>query len=152
MEWKYKFHRPHPSSLSLACQTSPQQPSYFYWIHLNFIHLPMPTPSEWSLSLRFSQHTPVFLFSPMHATCLTHPIFLDLIFVMFNNEYKSWRSSLFSFIQPPLSSSILSPWILLSTLFSNTHHLCSSLNVTDRVSYPYKTTGKTTETNIGNCN
>jgi len=35
--------------------------------------------------------------------------------------------------------------ILLSTLFSNTHSLCSSLSVIsvrDQVSHPYKTTGK----------
>jgi hypothetical protein len=83
----------------------------------------------------------------MHATCLTHPIFLDLIFVMFNNEYASWSSSLFSFLQPPLSSSSLGPGILL-----NTHYLCSSLNVTDWVSHPYKTTGKTIEISTGNCN
>jgi hypothetical protein len=34
------------------------------------------------------------------------------------------------------------PNILLSTLFSNTLSLCSSLNVWDLVSHPYRTTGK----------
>jgi hypothetical protein len=32
--------------------------------------------------------------------------------------------------------------ILLSTLFSNTLSLYSSLNVKDQVSHPYRTTGK----------
>jgi hypothetical protein len=32
--------------------------------------------------------------------------------------------------------------ILLSTLFSNTLSLCSSFNVRDQVSHPYRTTGK----------
>jgi hypothetical protein len=35
--------------------------------------------------------------------------------------------------------------ILLNTLFSNTLSLCSSLNVSDQVSHPYKTTGNTVE-------
>jgi len=34
------------------------------------------------------------------------------------------------------------PNILLSTLFSNTHSLCSSLNVSDQVSHPYRTNSK----------
>jgi hypothetical protein len=37
---------------------------------------------------------------------------------------------------------MLGPNILLSTLFSNTLSLCSSVSVTDQVSHPYKTTGK----------
>jgi hypothetical protein len=36
--------------------------------------------------------------------------------------------------------SFLGQNIVLSTLFSNTHNVCSSLNVSDQVSYPYKTT------------
>jgi hypothetical protein len=33
-------------------------------------------------------------------------------------------------------------FILLNTLFSNTLSLCSSLNIRDQVSHPYRTTGK----------
>jgi hypothetical protein len=36
----------------------------------------------------------------------------------------------------------LQPYILLSTLFSNTLSLCSSLNVRDQVSHQYRTTDK----------
>jgi hypothetical protein len=39
-------------------------------------------------------------------------------------------------------SSLLGPNILLSTLFSNTISLCSSLNVRVQVLHPYRTTGK----------
>jgi hypothetical protein len=42
----------------------------------------------------------------------------------------------------PITSSLLGPNILHSTLFSNTLSLCSSLHVRDQVSNPYKTTGK----------
>jgi hypothetical protein len=47
-----------------------------------------------------------------------------------------------SFLQPPVTSSLFGPSILLNTLFSNTLSLCSSLNVRDQVSHPYRTTGK----------
>jgi hypothetical protein len=57
-------------------------------------------------------------------------------------EYKPCSSSLCNFLQPPVTSSLLGPNIFLSTLFSNTLNLCSSLIVRDKVSHPYKTTGK----------
>jgi hypothetical protein len=38
----------------------------------------------------------------------------------------------------------LGPNILLRTLFSNTLSLCSSLNVKDHISHPYKTGGRIT--------
>jgi hypothetical protein len=57
-------------------------------------------------------------------------------------EFKPCSSSLCSFLQPPVTSSLIGSNILLSTLFSNTLNLCSFLNVRDQVSHPYKTTGK----------
>jgi hypothetical protein len=57
-------------------------------------------------------------------------------------EYRSWSSSLWSFLYFPVTSSHLGPNVLLSTLFSNTLSLRSSLNVSDQVSHPYKTKGK----------
>jgi hypothetical protein len=47
-----------------------------------------------------------------------------------------------SFLQRPVSSSLFGPNILLYTLFSNALSLCSSLNVGDQVSHPYRATGK----------
>jgi hypothetical protein len=71
---------------------------------------------------------------PSHPPCFDHPTILG-------EEYKPCSSSLCSFLQPPVTSSLSGPNILLSTLFSNTLNLCSSLNVRDQVSHPYKTTG-----------
>jgi hypothetical protein len=46
------------------------------------------------------------------------------------------------FFNSSVTSSLLGPDILLSTLFSNTHSLRSSFNVSDQVSHPYRTRGK----------
>jgi hypothetical protein len=65
-----------------------------------------------------------------------------LIFlIILSEQYKLWSSSLSSFLQPPITSSLFGPNIHLSTLFSNTLSLHSSLNVRDQVSHPHRTTG-----------
>jgi hypothetical protein len=46
-------------------------------------------------------------------------------------------------VHSPVTTSLLGLSNPLSTLFSNTLSLRSSLNVRDQVSHPYKTTGKT---------
>jgi hypothetical protein len=56
--------------------------------------------------------------------------------------WKHLKYSLCSFLHSHVTPTLFHPNILLSTLFSNTLSLCSSLNVRDQVSCPYKTTGK----------
>ena len=81
--------------------------------------------------------------NPICSTCPAHLIFLVLITrTIFGEEYRSLITSLCSFLYSPLPSSLLGPNTLLSTLFSYTPSLRSSLNVSDQVSHPYKTTGK----------
>jgi hypothetical protein len=70
-------------------------------------------------------------------------ILLDLIIlIILNEDYKLFSSSLLNFLHPPVTSSLFDPNMLLSTLFSNALSLCSTLNVRDHVSNPYRTTGK----------
>jgi hypothetical protein len=83
-----------------------------------------------------------FLSYSMHATCPDHHTLLNFIILTFGGGCKSRSSSLSTFLQPCFTLFPLSPNTLLSTLFSCSLSLCSSLNVRDKVSYPYKTTGK----------
>jgi hypothetical protein len=70
-------------------------------------------------------------------------ILLDLIIlIILGEEYKLRSSLLCSFLHSAVTSCFFGPNILLSTLFSNTLSLCSSLNVRDQFSHPYRTTGK----------
>ena len=112
--------------------------------HLNIILQFTPGCPKWSLSLRFptkTLYTPIL--SPIHATFPAPLILLDFItLTILGEQYRVLSSSLRTSLYSPVISSLLRPNILLSTLFSNTVTLRSSLNVSDQVSHPYKTIGK----------
>jgi len=107
-----------------------------------------PHLTSWRFILILSPHLrqglPSGLFlSPIRPTCPTHLILLDFITrTILGEQYRSFSSSLCSFLHSPVTSSLLGPNILLSTLFSKALSLCSSLNVSDQVSNPYTTRGK----------
>jgi hypothetical protein len=57
-----------------------------------------------------TNHLYVFLLSPIRATCSDHLILLDLIIlIILGEEYKSWSSSLCSFLHSPITSSLFGP-------------------------------------------
>ena len=83
------------------------------------------------------------LLSPIRATYPAHLILLDFITrTILGDQYRSLSFSFCYSLHSPVSSSLLGPNILFNTLFWNTLSLLSSLNVSDQVSHPYKTTGK----------
>jgi len=114
----------------------PEYPSLYYppiyaWVS-QVVSFPQVSPPK-----------PCTHLSPISATCPNHLILLDFITrTILGEEYRLFSSSLCNFLHSLVTSSLLGPNTLLNTLFSNTLSLRSSLNVSDQVSHPQKTTGK----------
>jgi hypothetical protein len=125
-------------------QSSPYTPSFLSKIILILsIQLRLGLPSGLFPSCFPTNILQTFLFSPLscYMPCPSHPPDF-IILIIPHKDHKLWSSTLCSFPQPPVTSSLFSPNILLSILFSKTLSLCSFLNVRDQVSHPYRTTGK----------
>ena len=95
------------------------------------------------ISVQGPRFLTVWIKSYVRTSCPTHLILLDFTTrTILGKEYKSLSSSSCNFLHSPVTSSLLGPNTLLNALFSNTLSLRSSLNVSDQVSHPYRTTGK----------
>jgi len=134
-----------PPPFSILSQIIPvhSHPSHFLLkTHFNIIFPSTRRSSKLCLSLRFLHQNPVCTFLVFHTCyipCPSHSSWFDRQKMMSTN-HKAPCYVVFS--TPLVSSSLLGPNILLSTLFSYNLSLRSSLNVSDQVSHPYKTTTK----------
>ena len=141
------LHSPVPRHLSLSwarsIQSMPPHPTSWRSILILSSHLRLGLPSGSFLQVSPPKSCIRLSPLPIRATCPAHLILLDLITrTIFGEGYKSLSSSFCSFLHSPVTSFILDPNILLSTLSSNNLGVRSSLNVSDQVSYPYKTSGE----------
>ena len=134
--WNLKVHYHTYKCPTPAPILSHISPVHSPLILISHLHLGFPSylfPSGFPTKTLYAT-----LLSPTCATCPGHLILLDLITrIIFREQYRSFSSSLCSFLHCPLTSSLLGPNILLSTLLSNTLSLCTSLNVNKQVSHPY---------------
>ena len=96
----------------------------------SFTRVPPPKPC-----IRHSSHP----YAPHVSPIPFFSIFITQ--TLLGEQYRSLSSSLCSFLHFPVTSSVLDPNILLSTLFSNTLSLCSSFNVREKTLNPYQATG-----------
>ena len=130
----YRIHKCLPTVPILSQHNPVHTPTtHFLKIHLNII-LPS-TPAS-------PHQNPVYA-SPLPHTCyMPCPSHSSQFYHLNNIEYRLLSSSLCNFLHFPVTSSLWVPNILISTLFFKTLSLRSSLNVSNQVSHPYKTTGK----------
>ena len=122
-------------SLSWARSFRSMPPSHFSKIYFNIIQPSKPGSFKWTPSLRFPHQTLFFLSCVLCALLLC---LLDFITLIFDEEYRTENSFLCSLPHSPVTSSLLGPNILLSTLFTKTLSLHSSNSECDQVSHPYK--------------
>jgi len=111
--WKFitMFTRAHhwPPSLAWWTWSTPCHPISLWYILISSFYLCIDLQSDLFPSgfLTKCMNFPISL-ALMHATCPAHLILLCLITLLrYGEEYKLWRSLLWNFLHPPITSSLL---------------------------------------------
>jgi hypothetical protein len=137
-----------PATFPILNQINPIHTNiYFLDIRFNIILPSTPRPSKWSLSLRSLRQSSVCI-SPIFKTCHIPRPSRYSWFDHSNKEYmlrstghKALRCVVFS---TPCYLILVMPKCLSEpySWTSSAYMVCSSINVREQVSHPYKTTGK----------
>jgi hypothetical protein len=103
-------------SWARSIQSIPQHPTYLRSILVLSTYLLLGLLSGLLPSGFPINNLYVFFVCLVRVTCPARLILLDLIIlIIVGEEYKLWSSSLCSFLQPPVTSSLFGPNILLNT-------------------------------------
>lgn len=88
-------------------KSNPHPPIIYFEIHFSISLSFLPSSSKHSLSFSSSDKKSVCIFYlPLHATSFMHFILLHLIAILFDEQYKSWSSSLCSVLHFPVTFSL----------------------------------------------
>ena len=139
----YRIHkRPPPVPILSQLEPVHNPTSHFLKIHLNIILPSTPGSPQWSLSFRFPTKT--LYTTPPHTCYMPRPSHSSQFYQPHNTGWGVHiiNFSLRSFLHSPATLTLLGPNILLSTIFSDTLTVSSSVNVSDQVSHLHKITVK----------
>ena len=132
----YRIHKCRPS-VPIPSQLDPvhvPHPTSWKSILILSFHPRLGLPSGLSPSGFPTKTLYTHFLSPIRITFPTYLFLLDLITrIIFDDEYRSLSSSLCSFLHSTVTSTLLGPYILLNTLFSDTLSIRPSLNVSDQM-------------------
>jgi hypothetical protein len=118
----YHVHKS-PPSVRILSQLNPTNPYSIPLICFN-ITLCTPRSSVWSPNQNFVS---------FYHVLLEHRLLRPSRPNMSQSVYNLYSSSLCKILQPPVTASLLGPNIILTTLLSNTLHVCCFPNFRDKV-------------------